>query len=334
MAHKDKGFRMKAAANKGSVPGVEKPVSRIVFGTAIKPMLAGQDASELLDAAFAHGIDAFDCARGYGDAEKSLGAWIRKRDNREDVVVVTKCGNVGPFGRVRVDASVIKKELAQSLRELQTDYADIFLLHRDDPKTPISELVEALNEEKAAGRIRCFGASNWTHGRIQEANAYAEAHGLEGLSVSSPNFSLALQAKDPWGGGCVSISGEQGAAARAWYADRGMPILAYSSLGRSFMSGRFRSFDYAGARRALDGPARKGYLCEENMERLRRAEELAERDGCSVSDIAIRHVFGCGLNLFAILSSTDPRRIEANVRAAALPLTPKDAAYLEMGESL
>ena len=322
---------MAATAAYGTIPGIDRPVSRIVFGTAIEPMTSGEDASEILDAALASGINAFDCARGYGKAENSLGAWIAERGNREQVIVITKCGNVGFLGRVHVDRKVIEKELRQSLEALGSNYIDIYLLHRDDPKTPVSELIETLNEAKSKGFIRCFGASNWTHERIQEANSYADAHGLEGFSVSSPNFSLALQVKDPWGGGCASISGDQDA--RAWYVERGMPVLAYSSLGRGFMSGRFRSFDYKEAKRVLDGPARKGYLCEENMQRLQRAEELAERYGCSVSDIATRYVFSCGLNLFAIMSSTHPERIESNVRAAAHPLSAQDVSYLETGEA-
>ena len=317
----------------GSIPGVAQPVSRIFFGTAIKPMIAGQDASGLLDAAVANGINAFDCARGYGKAERSLGAWMQARGNRDKVVVLTKCGNVDLLGRVHVDAGVIRRELERSLSELHSDYVDIYLLHRDDPRTPVSELLEVLNEEKVLGHIVSFGVSNWTHERIEQANAYAESHGLEGFSVSSPNFSLARQVNDPWGGACVSISGPEGATARAWYAEHDMPVLAYSSLGRGFMSGKFHAFDYEAAKRALDGPARKGYLCEENMRRLRNAEALAQRYGCSVSDIAMRYVFSCGLNLFSIVSSTNPERIAANVTAAQLLLTPEDLAFLESDQA-
>ena len=317
----------------GTIPGVSLPISRIVFGTAIKPMAQGRGADELLDAALAHGVNAFDCARGYGKAEKNLGAWIARRGVRERVVIITKCGNVGLFGRVSVNRKVIERELGKSLNELGTDYVDLYLLHRDDPETPVSELVEALNEQKAKGRIRSFGVSNWTHARIQEANAYAAAHGLEGFSASSPNYGLARQMEDPWGGACVSISGPENEAARAWYAEQGMPVLAYSSLGRGFFSGRFRSFDYEGAKRVLDAPARKGYLHEENMRRLRNAEVLAERYGTSVSQIAIRYIFGSNMNLFSIISTTNPARIQENVDASNLPLSPEDVAFLESDEA-
>ena len=229
------------------IPGIDKPVSRIFFGTAIAPMLAGKNVNALLDAVMAHGINAFDCARGYGFAEKSLGRWVRDRNNREQVVILTKCGNVNRKGEVAVNRKVILKELAASLRALNMDYIDIYLLHRDDPKTPVSEIMETLNECKQAGKIRIFGVSNWTHEHIAEANAYAAAHGLDGFSVSSPNFGLARQVSDPWGGECVTVSGPENAAAQSWYAENRMPVLCYSSLARGFFSGKFRSFDYEGA---------------------------------------------------------------------------------------
>lgn len=313
----------------GEIPGVGMAVSRIFFGTATKPMTAGEDADEILDAAVAAGINAFDCARGYGHAEESLGRWARRRSNRGEVVILTKCGNVGLLGGVHVNRKVVEKELKQSLKALGTDYIDIYLLHRDDPKTPVSELIETLNEAKVKGLIRSFGVSNWTHGRIEEANRYAEEHGMEGFTVSSPNFGLARQVQDPWGGGCVTVSGPENEAARAWYAQRQMPVLAYSSLGRGFFSGRFASFDYAAARKVLDGPSQKGYLCDENMRRLRNAEELAARYGTGVSQIAMRYVFGSPMNVFAIASTTNPGRLAENVEAALQPLCSDDVASLE-----
>ena len=85
---------------------------------------------------------------------------------------------------------------------MRTDYIDIYLLHRDDPAVPASEIVEIFNAMHREGKIGAFGGSNWTHERIQEANAYAKDHGLIPFTVSSPNFGLADQIADPWGGGC------------------------------------------------------------------------------------------------------------------------------------
>lgn len=315
--------------NYGTIPGVDKPVSRVFFGTAIQPMSLGGDANALLDDVLALGANAFDTARGYGGAEVSLGRWIRARGNREKVVILSKCGNAGAFGRVHIDRKVIERELSQSLRALGTDYIDIYLLHRDDPKTPLAEIIDALNEQKRKGLIRAFGASNWTHARIAEANAYAASRGLEGFSVSSPNYGLAVQHANPWRGSCVTISGAENAGARAWYADSGMPVIAYSSLGRGFFSGRFQSGDYAAAKRILDRPAQKGYLCAENMERLRRAEMLAKEKGCTVSEIALRYAFSCNMNLYAIVSTASPERMRQNIEASRQPLSAEEARWLE-----
>lgn len=314
----------------GIIPGLDEPVSRIFFGTAIMPMLMGQDVDSLLDGIYAMGIRAFDCARGYGAAEKSLGSWVRRRNNRERVVLLTKCGNVTKDG-VKVNREVILSELETSLQTMQTDYIDIFLLHRDDPDTPVEEIIDCLNRCKQAGKIRTFGVSNWTHQRIAQANAYAVSHSLEGFSVSSPNFGLAEQVEDPWGGGCVTISGEANRDTRQWYADCQMPVLAYSSLGRGFFSGKFRSGDMDAARRLLDPFAVKGYLHPVNMERLARAEALAEQKRCTVSQIAMRYIFSYGLNLFAIVSTVNPDRMTENISAALHPLTPEEVSWLESG---
>lgn len=315
----------------GAFPGVENPASRLFFGTANGPMIAGEDVSPLLDEMLDLGITAFDTARGYGQAERVLGDWMHARGNRDNLVLLSKCGDL-KNGLVHLDRQVIEQELAESLHALRTDRIDVYLLHRDDPNTPISEYIDTLNEAKRAGKIVCFGVSNWTVARIRAANAYAEATGQAGFCVSSPHYGLAEQVADPWGGGCVTVSGEGGAADRAWYAGNQMPVVAYSSLSRGFFSGKFRAGDYEAARRVLDGPAQKGYLCEGNMARLARAEVLAARERCTVAEIAVRYLFSSGMNLFAVLSTGSAARMRENIAASLCPLDAEDVRYLETGE--
>lgn len=301
-------------------PGLEKKVSKIFFGTAIMPMMLDANAKYLLDLAYVYGINAYDCARGYGNAEVVLGQWIQERQNREDVVILTKCGNVSGDGTVCINRDVIRRELTESLERLQTSYIDIYLLHRDDPKTSAGEILETLNQAKSEGKIKVFGVSNWTHERIQEANDYAKIHGLEGFQVSSPNYGLARQVADPWGGGCVTISGPENVEAQNWYQREQMPVIAYSSLGRGFFSGKFKSFKYEGARVVLDSVAQKGYLSEDNMERLQKAEEIAEIQNLKVPQIAMQYVLNSPMRMFAIASMTKFERIYENVQAACIPM--------------
>ena len=312
----------------GRIELLPQPVSRIVLGTAGAMMMAGENMDPLLDGAAERGINFFDTARSYGRAEEVLGDWIRRRGNREQIVVLTKCGDIRE-GVVKVDRRVIREQLETSLKTLRTDYVDIFLLHRDDPNTPVQEIMETLHEAKREGKIRLFGVSNWTAERIREANRVAAQNRIEDFSVSSPNYGLALQMDDPFGGGCVSLSGPEHREDREWYAKTQMPVVAYSSLARGFFSGKFRSDDPESAKQVLDIYARKGYLYPENMRRLKRAEELARKKGLTVPEIAMRYLFASPMNLFAVVSTAKPERLDSSIEAAADPLTAEEAKWLE-----
>ena len=172
-----------------------KPVSRIFLGTAGAPYASGREANALLDEMFAAGITAYDTARKYDRAEECLGKWICSRRNREKIFLLTKCGHPGPLGNARVNRRAMRADLERSLSALKTDYVDALLLHRDDERVPVGEVVEIFNEMFREGKIRAFGGSNWRHERIAAANAYAEQKGMRPFSFSSPNFGLAVQVK-------------------------------------------------------------------------------------------------------------------------------------------
>ncbi|CAN5875957.1 hypothetical protein BH24DEI2_BH24DEI2_18400 [soil metagenome] len=177
--------------NYGSVAGIDKPVSRLVQGT----VMVSEDAErgfDLLDEIYALGCTAFDTAHVYGegDNERTVGRWLRDRGLREKIVLIGK-GAHHNADRARVTPFDITADLHDSLARFKTEYIDLYLLHRDDPGVPVGPIIDTLNEHLAAGRIRAFGGSNWTHTRVAEANAYAERNALTPFAASSPNFSLA-----------------------------------------------------------------------------------------------------------------------------------------------
>ena len=314
----------------GKIPYVNKPVSQIFYGTAIQPFLTGQDGNEILDAVFSTGINTFDCARNYMAAELSLGRWIEARGNRDDIVLLTKCGHPSMFGKKRINEKEIRKDFEKSSKYLHTDYFDIYLLHRDDPDVEVGIIVEIFNALHAEGKIGAFGGSNWTHQRIEEANEYAYAHNLIPFSVSSPNFGLANQVQDPWGHGCVSISGPSNAEARAWYEKNGMPVIAYSSLGRGLFSGKLKSADADKAETVLDGTAIKGYGYPENFERLRRCELMAEIKHATVPQVAMAWIYSQKINSFAVVSTTKASRMQENIDALHIDLSPEELAWMNL----
>lgn len=311
--------------------GIELPVSRIVFGTANPPMIAGEDATELLDSVFEGGVNCFDTARRYGMAERSLGDWIAKRGNRDKIVIVDKGAHPLPDSTVpRVTPAAIEADIARSLDLLQTDYVDIYMLHRDDKTQPVGPIMEVLNELRERGKIRLLGVSNWTTGRIEAANEYAYEHDLEPFTVSSPNYGLAEQVLDPWGGGCVSISGPEEAGTRRWYQDSGMDLFAYATLAHGLFSGKIRSDQLSHVADYLDEFAIRGYCCRNNYERLRRTEQIAEKHHCTVAQAALAWVLAQPLEVFAEVSASTPQRFASNLKALELQLNETELRYMDL----
>ena len=303
------------------------------MGTMIIDAGEKERSYALLDAAYESGINTFDTAHGYagGQSERALGPWANERGLREKVVILTK-GCHPSQDRKRVTPFDLAADLHDSLARLQSDYIDIYMLHRDDPSLPVGPIVEALNEHHAAGRIRTFGGSNWRHERIAEANEYAEKKGLIPFTASSPNYGLAEQVQDPWGPGCVSVSGPQNAAARSWYERTGVALFAYSSLGRGFFAGNVTRGNF---KTVVDGASQHAYCHEVNFKRLDRAQQLARARAVSVPQIALAFIFHSRMNVFALVGAASRKECQDNAAALDIKLAPNELEYLDLrGETL
>lgn len=298
---------------------VDKPVSKMIFGCANPAMIQGKRVTKLLDGALAAGINTFDTAENYGASEEVLGKWIKKRKNRDNVVIITK--GCHPHGEPRVTPEALRHDLEQSFHRLKTDYIDIYMLHRDDPNADLKAILQVLDEYHKAGKIGAYGGSNWTHQRIEEINKYAAEGGYTPFSVSSPNFGPARQVDDPWGGGCVSISGSNQVDARSWYQLNSIPVFAYSCLGRGMFSGKVKTSDLETTKEKLDKFAIRGYWCEENIRRLAEIEKIAENKGCSVAQVTLAWIMQQPFDVFPIVTISDAKRIAENVKAVDIKLS-------------
>ncbi len=314
----------------GSVPGIDKPVSRLVQGTV---MISSQELDRsfaLLDGIFAQGCNTFDTAHQYGngDSERVLGRWIEARGLRDKVVIITK-GAHHNHDRRRVTPWDITSDLYDSLARLRTDSIDLYLLHRDDPTVPVEPIVEVLNAHLSAGRIKAFGGSNWSVERLMEANKYARANNLTPFAVSSPNLSLAEMVEEPWPG-CVSIGGARGRKARAWYQATQMPVFAWSSLAGGFFSGRFTRDNLATMTHPLDKVCVHAYCYEQNFKRLDRAQALARQRGLTTAQVALAYVLSQPLNVFALVGCNTVAEFAENLAASEIKLTSEELAQLEV----
>ena len=316
----------------GEIAGINKPVARIIQGTT----MIGSDLNEaesfaLLDEVFELGGNTLDTAHVYGGgrSERIVGNWLTARNNREKMVIITK-GGAHSEDRRRMTPFDVTADLFDSLARLKTDHIDLYLLHRDDPDQPVEPIINSLNEHQQAGRIHAFGASNWSHQRIEAANAYAKANDLQSFVASSPQYSLAESHTEPWPL-CLSISGAEGDAARKWYAKTQMPLLVWSPLASGFFSGKFRRDNLSTfGEREWDEVVVRTYAKEANFQRLDRAAILAKEKGVTAAQVALAFVMNQSMNTFAIVGPHSKKKFDENVAAADIKFTPQEMDWLDL----
>lgn len=305
----------------GKVSGVGCPVSRFVLGSAGMTTDDRDGAFELLDRYVELGGNAVDTAHIYGvegSSEQVVGEWLTQRDVHSDVVVIVK-------GACTTSATpeLVSRELSESLERLQVESADIYMMHRDNPAVPSGDFVEVLNEELRHGRVQAIGGSNWLPRRIDEANTYAEEHGLVGFAASSPNFSLAHWNEATWAN-CYTASDD---STRRWYESRDVALFAWSSQAGGFFTGRFAP------EHAYDPDLAeivRVWFSDDNFDRLSRAERLAEGKGRTANQIALAYVISQRFNAFALIGPRTPDEVRSSMDAADLRLSEKECAWLDL----
>jgi aryl-alcohol dehydrogenase-like predicted oxidoreductase len=286
----------------------------------------------LLDRFVSTGGTTVDTARIYagGSSESAFGQWLERSGRRQDVVLLGKGAHhdTRTLER-RVTPAAIHEDIMTSLAEMRLETIDIYILHKDDSDAAVGPIVEALNDEARAGRIKAFGGSSWTHQRIAEANAYAAEHGLQPFTVSSPNLALAVPNEPMWTG-CMSIAGD--AEAQTWYQQTSMPIFAWSAQARGFFSGRYRPELTDGATADAQNVIRT-YYSDANWERYRRADELAELKGCTLRQVALAWVLHSPLEVFALIGPATVAELDDCLGALEVELTPDEVAWLNLENS-
>jgi predicted dehydrogenase/aryl-alcohol dehydrogenase-like predicted oxidoreductase len=274
-------------------------------------------ASILLDRFWETGGNLFDTAWVYDDGaiEKVLGDWLQNRGIREQAVVLGK-GAHTPFCR----PEMIGRQLTESLDRLQTDYVDIYLMHRDDPAIPVEEFVDAMDAEVRAGRIRGpFGGSNWTMERMDAAIAYAERAGKQAPQVLSNNVSLAEMIQPVWPG-CVSSSSARWAQ---WLTGNQISNFAWSSQSRGFFT------DRAGRTKLEDVELVTSWYSESNFARRDRAIELARQLGASPIHVALAYVLGQPYTSVPIIGPASVGELDDSLRALDVHLAVDQLRWLE-----
>ena len=316
------------------IPSVSLPVSAIGMGTMIfHPDTQVRDVS-LLDAFVAEGGTYVDTAEVYGAVEEHgysemvIGDWLADRPGmREKIILASKglipgyCAPIHPGG-ARIDPESIHKAISGSLERLKTDYLDIWMFHRDDVTHPVDTLVDALDEEVKSGRIRAYGASNWSTNRIQQAIDYARAQGKAEMMSSSPNFSLAVANEPFWPDTVVT-----GAEDKRWFAQNNFLLVAWSALGRGF----FAKADPTDRR---DADLVRVFYSDSNFERKRRAKQFGAHMRMSMFEVALAYVISQDFPVVALNGAETPEQVVSSARAGELQLSATERDWLDLSSDI
>lgn len=302
---------------KRSVPGLGKSASVVALG--FEDFRTFSSAAILLDAFYEAGGNLFDTAfvYGAGKTEALFGEWHTNRGTRAESVIIGK-GAHTPL----CYPDVIGKQLTQSLTRLQTDYVDVYFMHRDNPDVPVGEFVDAMDREVKAGRIRGpFGGSNWSRERMDEAIAYADRTGKQRPGALSNNFALAEMLEPIWDG-CVTASDDPW---KAWLKARQMPNFSWSSQGRGFFTER------AGRDKRDNEELVRVWYSEKNFARRDRAIELARKLDANPIHVALAYVLAQPFPSIPLIGPRTLGELDDSIKAFDIKLTPDQVSWLEKG---
>lgn len=288
-------------------------ISDIALGTLyFGSRISTEHSQRLLNLFFEEGGNQIDTARSYaewleggaGASETVIGQWLSSH-NRETVFLGTK-GGLMPRGynatRGNLERTHLEEERDASLKALQTDYIDLYWLHRDDLRYEAGEVVEMMNDWISQGKIRYFGVSNWSTKRIKEANAYAEAHGLQKISASQIQYGLGVCTAKDWGDGSV-ICMDGGEYEE--YKKLMIPVYAYSAQAEGY----FPLYLEKGFG-ALSQETRKKYDTKVNRERAERLAELVRKKEVSLSWVMAEYIFRSPFPAVFIMGGSNEDRMK------------------------
>lgn len=287
-------------------------ISRLCFGT----MSFGGDADEKTSEKLFHlcrekGINFFDCADIYnnGRAEKILGKLIK--NCREKVIIITKVyfstgDDVNAAGSSRRH---IQLAIEASLKRLQTDFIDIYFLHRFDDKTPLEETLRALDDLVRQGKVIYTGASNFAAWQVEKALGISAREGLTRFACIQPMYNL------------VKRQAEVEMLPMA--LEEGLGVIAYSPLGGGLLTGKYRAAKRSTSGRLVENKIYATRYSDGWMHEVaERFAKFAKKKGFDPAGLAIAWVAGHKAVTAPIIGARNLMQLESCLKSTKIDMTP------------
>ena len=294
-------------------------VSKLCLGTwgiggAGWDSYSDESRMDAIKAALECGINFIDTAPAYnaGKAECYVGETLSKLKKRREVVISTKCGNKfvdGKYLRCGSKESILK-QCDESLKNLKTDYIDIYLVHWPDPDVELEETIDVVSTLKKEGKILHAGVSNFSKEQIEEAQKYCK------IEAFQPQYSLADRKDEKL---------------IRWAYEQGLGIMTYGTLGGGILTGNYRklrTFEQTDSRNRFY-PYFKEPLFSKAMELLTIMDQIAEERNVSLAQIAEKWVIQKRFVSSCIIGAQSRARVEENCRNLQWELTDNEIRRLE-----
>ena len=279
-------------------------------------------ARDCIVRAYELGVNFFDTANAYhrGAAEEVLGKVLRQFP-RESYVLATKV--YFPMGDGPNDRGLSRKHIMEqchaSLKRLQTDYIDLYQCHRYDPEVPLEEVLRALDDLVAQGKVLYAGVSEWSAAQIIEALHLGRALNLHGLISNQPCYNMLQRGIEQE---IIPLCTREG-----------IGQVVYSPLAQGVLTGKYRKGTAipAGTRATEEGAKHfvARLLTDRNLEKVAQLEALAKEHGYTLVELALAWVLRLPIISSAIIGARTPEQVEQNVKASGIALSEEILAEIE-----
>ena len=277
----------------------------------------------ILRRAFDRGVTHFDLANNYGPpygrAEENFGRYLEKdlAPYRDELVISTKAGYdmwPGPYGQGGGSRKYVLSSLDQSLGRMGLDYVDIFYSHRFDPETPVEETMMALDTAVRSGRALYAGISSYSAEKTEQAAAIARDLGTP-LLIHQPSYSMLNRWIEP------DLLDE--------LERQGMGCIVFTPLAQGLLTDRYLQGIPADSRAAREGSTIAG-LDEEVLDRVRALDEIAQRRGQKLAQLALQWALRDPRVTSAVIGASSVEQLDTNLDALDFPaLTDDELAEID-----